>query len=75
MDQERANLSDRSRSRSNTPLSAAIRNTLKKRAIGSEERFQEYKLLIHATERLVNDEMIKIAHARFVMGKQMLHCY
>ena len=47
MDQEKANLSDRSRSRSNTPLSAAMRNTLKKRAIGSEERFQEYKLLIH----------------------------
>jgi len=48
MDQERANLSDRSCSRNNTPLSATIRNTLKKRAIGSEERFEEYKLLIHA---------------------------
>ena len=38
MDQERANLSDRSRSRSNTPLSAAIRNTLKR--LGAKSGFR-----------------------------------
>jgi len=35
MDQERADVSDRSDSRSDTPLSTAIRNTWKKRAIGT----------------------------------------
>jgi len=40
MDQERVNLSNRSRSRSNTPLSAAIRNTLKKERLGVKSGFR-----------------------------------
>ena len=40
MEQERANLSDRSPSQSNTPLSAAIRNTLKKERLGAKSGFR-----------------------------------